>query len=99
MAKKSSGVSKTSKGIHSTVSASILKAVRLERTPAEDMLNKMKAYAAGRNPWLTIDNPDPKQRNRRKIRVRANEFWGSPKERVAYSVYGGNGDQKKKGAK
>ena len=41
----------------------------------------MSAYLAGRNPWVTIANPNDKQTNAKYIRVKAEELWGSPKNR------------------
>lgn len=45
------------------------------------LTNTQKAYWAGQNPWVTIDNPRPENTKERKIRVKANELWGDPKER------------------
>ncbi len=92
---KSNKTPYVSKGRHSNVSKATLAGVRADRTSVEKHENIMKAYNAGLNPWVTIDNPDPTITNRRKIKVKANSLWGSPKERVAYSVYG-NEDKKKK---
>jgi len=51
---------------------------------ADRVINVQKAYWAGKNPWVTIDNPNKNETAKRKIRVRANELWGSPKEREKY---------------
>lgn len=49
--------------------------------PADRAMNIQKAYWAGKNPWVTIANPNKNETNKRFIRVRANEAWGNPKER------------------
>jgi hypothetical protein len=49
--------------------------------PSVKAMNVQAAYWKGQNPWITIDNPNKEQTNKRKIRVRANELLGNPKER------------------
>lgn len=82
MAKKSSGKTYVSKGIHSNVTSSTLSAIRKERHSSEKLINIQNAWLKGQNPWVTIDNPSKEQTNKRFIRVRANELWGHPKERL-----------------
>lgn len=98
MAKKGSGKTYTSKGERSSVKASTANAVRAERPAIDGALNIRKAYLAGNNPWVTIDNPNKQETAKRKIRVKANELWGSPKNREVYSIPG-TGEVKKKKAK
>ena len=83
MAKKKGGKSKgfTSQGQRPNIKRNVLKAVRRSITPSEKMANVMSAYLAGRNPWVTIANPNDKQTNAKYIRVKAEELWGSPKNR------------------
>jgi hypothetical protein len=81
MAKKSSGKTYTSKGIHSNVSSGTLAGMRRDRNPADKVINIQKAWLANKNPWVTIENPNKEQKNKPFIRVRANELWGNPKER------------------
>lgn len=81
MAKKASGKTYVSKGIHSNVSSSTLAGMKKSRDPSEKVINIQKAWLANKNPWVTIENPNKEQTNRRFIRVRANELWGNPKER------------------
>lgn len=75
MGSKASGKHYTSKGerISSTSTRS--------NDPADRTMNVQKAYLAGQNPWVTIDNPNKNETAKLKIRVRANELWGNPKER------------------
>lgn len=82
MAKKASGKTYTSKGEHRNVSRNTLSAIRKDRDPAEKVMNIQKAWLKGQNPWMTIDNPNKEQTNKRKIRVRANDVLGHPKERA-----------------
>jgi len=74
---------KMSAGIHSTVNRQLLKAVRRSRTLAETRLNQVKAWKkanGGKNdPWITIENPNAAETNKRMIRVRATMLWGSSK--------------------
>ncbi len=74
--KKASGKHYVSKGIHSNVSVDTVKGVRRNRPLGTDLQNKMKAWRAGKNPWVTIANPNPNQTNKRFIRVAANKLWG-----------------------
>lgn len=81
MAKKSSGKHYTSKGERKNVSSSVLNGMKRDRHPSQKNIDVQKAWLQGKNPWVTIDNPNREQTNKRKIRVKANELWGSPKER------------------
>lgn len=75
MGSKASGKHYTSKGERrSSISTR-------SSDPADRIINVQKAYWAGKNPWVTIDNPNKTELAKLKIRVRANELWGSPKER------------------
>lgn len=82
MAKKSSGKTYVSKGIHSNVKSGTLSAVKSERDPSEKIMNAQQAWLKGQNPWVTLDNPNKEQTNKRFIRVRSNDIWGHPKERI-----------------
>jgi hypothetical protein len=81
MAKKASGKTYVSKGIHSNVKGSTLAGMRRDRDSSDKVINIQRAWLANKNPWVTIENPNKEQTNRRFIRVRANELWGNPKER------------------
>lgn len=82
MAKKGgSGKTYTSKGERKNVASSTLNGVRDSVTGAEKMLNKQKAWKKGRNPWVTIENPNKQETDKRFIRVRYNDLQhGSYKE-------------------
>lgn len=84
MGKTKGGKSKgfVSQGTHSNVSRDTLKDMKRSRTELEKQLNKTRAYWAGKNPWITIDNPNKNETNKRQIRVKANTLWGTPKERL-----------------
>lgn len=89
MGKKKGGKSKgfISQGIHSNVSKKTLNAMRADRSEAEKLLNKQRAWLKGANPWVTIDNPNKEQTNKRKIRVRMNDLMGGTakdREKRAY---------------
>lgn len=79
--KKSSGKTYTSKGERKNVSSSLLNGIRSDRSGADDMLNKQKAWMDGSNPWVTMENPNKEQTNQKFIRVRYNDLMhGSYKE-------------------
>lgn len=85
MAKGKGGKSKgfVSQGKNRNVSASTLAAIRrARREDGTHMLNLQSAWLKGKNPWITVDNPgDP---CRLKVRKRANEVWGNPKDRTGF---------------
>lgn len=47
------------------------------RDAADKAMDKIKAWKAGKNPWITVVN---REKNRPFIKVRANDCWGNPKE-------------------
>jgi hypothetical protein len=77
MAKKG-GKSKgfISQGIHRNVNKKTLNAMRADRTAADKLINIQKAWLKGKNPWMTIANPNKEQTNKRFIRVRMNDMMG-----------------------
>ena len=77
MGKKVKRKTYVSKGQRDSVSRSVVKAVRQGRSEIEKALNKVTAWRAGKNPWITIAGPGPKERFKR---VRANAEWGDPKK-------------------
>lgn len=78
----------TSKGERPNVSRAILNAMKRERPATDKFLNIIRAYERGQNPWITIDNPNPKETKARRIRVKTNDIWGLPKERKPYNIPG-----------
>jgi hypothetical protein len=81
MGGKASGKKYTSQGQRSCVSSRVRNGARRDRDGSQKLLDVQRAWLEGRNPWVTMDNPNKEQTNRRKIRVKANTLWGSPKER------------------
>lgn len=86
MGKKVKRSSYTSKGERHSVARSTVKLVREGRSEAEKAFNKLRAWRAGKNPWITVPGPSS---NMRFIRVRANNLWGDPR-RTANIYRGGN---------
>ena len=80
MGKKKQRAKYTSKGQRASMDRSPLKAIHRERTSIEVTIIKQKAWLEGKNPWIVVDNPNPNETNKRKIRVRANQLWGDPKK-------------------
>lgn len=87
---KSSGV--ISKGERVSINPSVTKAVRNDRTAVEKMLNKQKAWKAGRKVNLLVPNLGADAKKHPFIKVKANEVWGDPK-RNRFSLFGGSGDK------
>ncbi len=83
---KSSGKTYTSQGKHSNVSRVIRTDMRKNVSAADRFADKWKAYLKGQNPWVTIANPAKEVTNKRFIRVRMNDHYGSPKERTGYTM-------------
>jgi len=81
---KSSG--NVSKGIHRNVARSVVRATRAARPGYEKMANIMDAYWKGKNPWITIENPNKEETNKRFIRVKSETLYGSPKSRGTYTI-------------
>lgn len=52
------------------------RAVKDSRSPLQAHVIKVESWARGQNPWLTIENPDKSQTNRKFIKVRANDYLG-----------------------
>lgn len=79
--KKASGKQYISKGERKNVSSTLLNDIRADRSGADDMLNKQRAWINGSNPWVTLENPNKEQKNKKFIRVRYNDLMhGSYKE-------------------
>lgn len=77
MAKKKSRAKYVSKGERQSVSKATMRLMKTE--VIDDHLNKVHSWSRGENPWITIDNPNTAETRARKIRVRANDYFGDPK--------------------
>ena len=86
MGKKVKRSTYVSKGIHSNVNSGLLKSMRRDANPFEKAMNKLKAWKAGKNPWITIPNGE-RGTNRPFIRVRANAYYGDHR-RTASNIFG-----------
>lgn len=90
MGKKRSRKTKVSKGVHSNVASSTLKALRRDVPEATRALHKIQAWRKGKNPWITVPGP---QSNMRFVKVRANSLYGNPKTATA-NLFNGKADAK-----
>lgn len=79
MGKKRCRKTKRSKGIHTSVGKIATTTAHIDK-----MLNKIDAWKAGKNPWITIDNVNGPS-DQKHIRVRANKCWGDPRGR--FNIY------------
>jgi hypothetical protein len=85
--KKSSGKTYTSQGKYRNVSKATLNAMRAGKSEIDKMLDKQRAWLSGKNPWVTIDNPNKEQTNKRKIRVRMNDLCGGSAKDIEKRAY------------
>lgn len=85
MGKKRIRKTYTSKGQRPSVSGDILKSCARDVHPLDRALDKLKAWRLGKNPWVTIKNPE-RHTNRDYIKVRANSYYGNPKT-ATYNIY------------
>ena len=76
MGKKKTRSSTSSKGERRSVAAGV-KEVSQGRSQVDKMLNKIRAWKEGKNPWVTVAGPSSKERF---VRVRANSYWGDPRK-------------------
>lgn len=86
MGKKRTRSTTVSKGERHSVARSTVKLVRQGRSEFDKALNKLTAWRAGKNPWVTVPGPS---KNMAFVRVRANSLWGDPR-RTANIYRGGN---------
>ena len=79
-----------SKGERVNCKRSITNAVRNSRTNIERLDDIMNAYEALKNPWVNNANPNTKETNKKRIRVRSNDLFGDPKSVFILSTKGGD---------
>ena len=78
MGKKKSGDKYTSKGERKNVNPAFSKMIRLDyRGSIQEQFNKYQAFLRGKNVVLTIENPNPNERNKKYIKVSARDVWKS----------------------
>ena len=88
MGKKRTRKTQVSKGQRNSISRWVINAVRRDKSEGEKALNKIRAWRAGKNPWITVPGPSS---NMRFIKVRANSLYGNPKNASA-NIYGNKGE-------
>lgn len=76
MGKKKLRSKYTSKGQRKSMNPKVCNAVRHDRSMVDIALNKMDAFLRGNDVWMTIDNPNHLETNKRKIRVKAHTLFG-----------------------
>jgi hypothetical protein len=69
-----------SKGKHPTQSKATKRMNRSGRTFGETYQNKLEAWAKGKKVFITIENPNKNETNKRMIRVPAVQFLGHYKQ-------------------
>lgn len=78
MGKKVKRKTYVSKGQRPNIASSTLKAVARGKSEVDKALDKLAAWRAGKNPWITVPGPSRKEAF---VRVRANAVYGDPKGR------------------
>lgn len=78
MGKKKLRKAKSSKGLRSSISRETIKLVNAGRSVIDTHMNKVIAWRAGKNPWVTVANKET-ETNRPFYKVKANDLWGNPK--------------------
>lgn len=79
--KKSSGKHYTSKGERPNVNRNMLNSLARDVSTVDRMLNVQRAWKTNKSdPWVTIDNPNPNETNKKRIKIRARQLWGDPRK-------------------
>jgi hypothetical protein len=89
MGKKVKRKTYASKGERRSIGRWAVNAVRRDKPEFEKALNKIEAWRAGKNPWITVPGSSS---NMRFIKVRANSVYGNPKNASA-NIYGNKGEE------
>lgn len=89
--KKASGNHYTSKGQRPNVARATLKAVARDRGLTHKLDGILRGYDRGQNPWITVPNPNTMERNKKFIRVRANDLFAGDNNRDNVYKMAGNG--------
>jgi hypothetical protein len=84
MGKKRTRTATTSKGERRSIVNGV-KEVRRARSPYDKVMDKLKAWKKGQNPWITVPGPSS---DKSFVRVRANVLYGDPKK-VRFGIFGG----------
>ena len=79
MGKKKCRASTVSKGERPAQNRKKLLMTRRLVRPVDRYLDKLKAWRLGKNPWMTIDNPDKGATRERFIKIKSNDLLGDPK--------------------
>lgn len=75
--KSASGKHYTSKGERSNVKKFIVREVANDRKKVK-LLDIVKSWKKGQNPWITIPNPNKEEKDKPFLRIKTNEHFGSP---------------------
>lgn len=76
--KRSKGRNYVSKGERPSVKAETLKGMKRERTYADKMLNKVRAWRKGKRITVTLENTETRGSNHRFKKMSGIEAWGDP---------------------
>ncbi|ASE99754.1 hypothetical protein [uncultured virus] len=75
MGRKKSRTKQTSKGERVSVRRDVLKEIKAERAPIQSAINKLEAHSLGKKTWVTIENPNKKETNKRFIKVPGHSYF------------------------
>ena len=90
MGKKVKRKTYVSKGERNSIARSTVKAVKQGRSELEKAINKLNAWRAGKNPWITVPGPSKKEAF---VKVRANALYGDPRYAMANIFGNKKGDE------
>lgn len=79
-----------SKGERPSISPSVCKAVKRDRSVIDYWVRKQKAWLKGQNPWISVPNGNTSDTRARYVRVRAETEWGDPRAYVKMKVTSDN---------
>ena len=82
MAKKKRAT-KVSKGERQSISKKTTHAVRADKSMADKLLNKIKAWKEGKNPWMSFDHLG---------KFKMNSIYGDPRKRMHTPAGATDGD-------
>lgn len=83
--KKSKSSGKVSKGENTCVANRWVNSVKSSTPGSAKMANIVKMWRAGKNPWITVENPDKSNTKARMIRVKTNDYYGNPRKKKTES--------------
>lgn len=81
--KSSKSTGKTSAGVHSNVSRSLVNSLRADYMASSDrLMNQLRAHKKSKRVMVTIENPNKNETHKKFIRVPSTTIWRDPKQPI-----------------